>query len=205
VGRDGETRPDQGGAAQAGEDGPTQASQGGPARAGHDGSAQIIEGFARLSEGTLPHRMGITVSAALAEQVTGSMPVDGNIQPYGLLHGGASCVLAETLGSLGAALHAGPGRFAVGIEISASHHRAVTGGVVTGVATRVHGGRTTATYEIAISDDRGRRVCSARLTCLLRDQVPAGGHNPGDITAPGESSGQAPGEAPGQALGEAPR
>ena len=55
--------------------------------------------------------------------------------------------------------------------------------MVTGVATRVHGGRTTATYEIAISDDRGRRVCSARLTCLLRDQVPPGGHDPGHVTA----------------------
>ena len=99
--------------------------------------------------------MGITVSAASAEQVIGTMPVDGNIQPYGLLHGGASCVLAETLGSLGAALHAGPGRFTVGIEISATHHRAVPDGVVTGVATRVHGGRTTATYEIVISDEPG--------------------------------------------------
>jgi uncharacterized protein (TIGR00369 family) len=197
VGRDGETRSGQGGAAQAGQDGGAQAGQDGGVQAGQDGGAQagqhdaqIIEGFARLSEGTLPGRMGITVSAARAEQVIGSMPVDGNIQPYGLLHGGASCVLAETLGSLGAALHAGAGRFAVGIEISATHHRAVAGGVVTGVATRVHGGRTTATYEIAISDGRGRRVCSARLTCLLRDQVPAGGHNPGDITTPG----QAPGE-----------
>jgi uncharacterized protein (TIGR00369 family) len=193
VGRDGETRSGQGGAAQAGQDGGAQAGQDGGVQAGQDGGAQagqhdaqIIEGFARLSEGTLPGRMGITVSAARAEQVIGSMPVDGNIQPYGLLHGGASCVLAETLGSLGAALHAGAGRFAVGIEISATHHRAVAGGVVTGVATRVHGGRTTATYEIAISDGRGRRVCSARLTCLLRDQVPAGGHNPGDIVAPGE-------------------
>jgi uncharacterized protein (TIGR00369 family) len=193
VGRDGETRSGQGGAAQAGQDGGAQAGQDGGVQAGQDGGAQagqhdaqIIEGFARLSEGTLPGRMGITVSAARAEQVIGSMPVDGNIQPYGLLHGGASCVLAETLGSLGAALHAGAGRFAVGIEISATHHRAVAGGVVTGVATRVHGGRTTATYEIAISDGRGRRVCSARLTCLLRDQVPAGGLNPGDIVAPGE-------------------
>ena len=196
MGRDGETRSDPGGADQAGQDGADQAGQ--------DAGAQIIEGFARLSEGTLPGRMGIIVSAARAEQVIGSMPVDGNIQPYGLLHGGASCVLAETLGSLGAALHAGPGRFAVGIEISATHHRAVSDGVVTGVATRVHGGRTTATYEIAISDGRGRRVCSARLTCLLRDQVPAGGHNPGDITAPGRGPGEAPGEAPGPAPGETP-
>jgi uncharacterized protein (TIGR00369 family) len=178
VGRDG--------GALAGQDAAAPAGQDGGAPAGQGDDAQIIEGFSRLSEGTLPGRMGITVSAARAEQVIGSMPVDGNVQPYGLLHGGASCVLAETLGSLGAALHAGPGRFAVGIEISATHHRAVTGGVVTGVATRVHGGRTTASYEIAISDGRGRRVCSARLTCLLRDQVPAGGHNPGEITAAGE-------------------
>ena len=206
MGRDGETRSGQGGAAQAGGDGAAQAGGDGAAQAGgdgaaqaggdgtvqadRDGGAQVIEGFARLSEGTLPGRMGITVSAARAEQVIGSMPVEGNIQPYGLLHGGASCVLAETLGSLGAALHAGPGRFAVGIEISATHHRAVSDGVVTGVATRVHGGRTTATYEIAISDGRGRRVCSARLTCLLRDQVPAGGHNPGDLTAPGAAPGE---------------
>ncbi len=199
--RDGEMRPDQDGAGRASQDGAAQADESGAARAGQDGATpagqdsgrpagqgsgtQIIEGFARLSEGTLPRRMGITVTAATAERVTGTMPVEGNIQPYGLLHGGASCVLAESLGSLGAALHAGPGRFAVGIEISATHHRAATTGLVTGIATRVHGGRTTATYEIAISDDRGRRICSARLTCLLRDQVPPGGHDPGDVTAAG--------------------
>ena len=184
--RDGEMRAGRDGPARAGQDGTGGPGRDGPARAGQGGEAQILEGFARLSEGTLPGRMGITVTAASAEQVTGTMPVDGNIQPYGLLHGGASCVLAESLGSLGAALQAGPGRFAIGIEISATHHRAVAHGVVTGVATRVHGGRTTATYEIAISDDRGRRVCSARLTCLLRDQVPAGGHDPGDVTTAGE-------------------
>jgi uncharacterized protein (TIGR00369 family) len=193
VDRDGEARADADSAARPGEDGQGQAGQDSAAQAGQDSAdpagqdsaAQILEGFARLSEGTLPGLMGITVTAASAGQVTGTMPVDGNIQPYGLLHGGASCVLAESLGSLGAALQAGPGRFAVGIEISATHHRAVAEGVVTGVATRVHGGRTTATYEITISDDRGRRVCSARLTCLLRDQVPPGGHDPGHVTAAG--------------------
>jgi 1,4-dihydroxy-2-naphthoyl-CoA hydrolase len=178
-----EARVDRDGEARTGEDGVSREDS--VARASGDGAAEILTGFARLSEGTLPSRMGITVTAASPEQVTGTMPVDGNIQPYGLLHGGASCVLAESLGSLGAALQAGPGRFAVGIEISATHHRAVAEGVVTGVATRVHGGRTTATYEIAISDDRGRRVCSARLTCLLRDQVPPGGHDPGHVTAAG--------------------
>jgi 1,4-dihydroxy-2-naphthoyl-CoA hydrolase len=189
VDRDGEAQANEDSVARAAQDlagqGGAQAGQESADPAGRDGAADILEGFARLSEGTLPGRMGITVTAASAEQVTGTMPVDGNIQPYGLLHGGASCVLAESLGSLGAALQAGPGRFAVGIEISATHHRAVAEGVVTGVATRVHGGRTTATYEIAISYDRGRRVCSARLTCLLRDQVPPGGHDPGHLTAAG--------------------
>ena len=184
--RDGEMRAERDGEMRADRDGEMRADRDGPAQAGQDGPAQILETFARLSEGTLSGRMGIIVTAASAEQVIGTMPVDGNIQPYGLLHGGASCVLAESLGSLGAALQAGPGRFAIGIEISATHHRAVAHGVVTGVATRVHGGRTTATYEIAIRDDRGRRVCSARLTCLLRDQVPPGGHDPGDVTAAGE-------------------
>jgi 1,4-dihydroxy-2-naphthoyl-CoA hydrolase len=101
--------------------------------------------------------------------VVGTMPVEGNTQPYGLLHGGASCVLAETLGSIGAATHAGPGRIAMGIEINASHHRSATSGYVTGVATQVHGGRTIATYNIEITDEQGRLVCTARLTCMLRD------------------------------------
>ncbi len=137
-----------------------------------DRTQQIVANFAALSRGTLVERMGITISEASAEQVIGSMPVSGNIQAYGLLHGGASCVLAETIGSLGAALHAGPGRFAVGLEISATHHRAAQSGQVTGVATQVHGGRTLTTYEIVISDEQGRRICTSRLTCMLRDRVP---------------------------------
>ncbi len=141
-----------------------------------DSPDRIIAHFTNVSRDTLVGRMGVTIIAASAEQVTGSMPVHGNTQPYGLLHGGASCVLAETLGSLGAALTAGPGRFAVGVEISATHHRGAASGRVTGVATRLHAGRTITSYEIVISDDQGRRVCTARLTCLLRDQMPPGGH-----------------------------
>ncbi|MEU4403150.1 MULTISPECIES: PaaI family thioesterase [unclassified Streptosporangium] len=113
--------------------------------------------------------MGIEITEATAERVVGTMPVEGNIQPYGLLHGGASCVLAETLGSTGAAIHAGPGRIAMGVEINATHHRSATSGLVTGVATRIHGGRTLATYDIEIVDEQGRRVCTSRLTCMLRD------------------------------------
>jgi uncharacterized protein (TIGR00369 family) len=119
--------------------------------------------------GALAERMGVTIVEAAPERVIGSMPVDGNTQPYGLLHGGASCVLAETLGSVGAALHAMRlfnGR-AVGVDINATHHKAVRAGTVTGVATPVRLGRSVVTYEVVISDDAGDRICTARLTCLL--------------------------------------
>lgn len=122
-------------------------------------------------EGTLPERMGIEIGEATPQRVVGTMPVAGNTQPYGLMHGGASCVLAETLGSVGAALHAAPDRLAVGLEISASHHRAVRSGTVTGVATAVHLGRSVATYQIEVTDERDRRVCTARLTCMIVDRV----------------------------------
>ncbi|WP_084774692.1 hotdog fold thioesterase [Nonomuraea candida] len=114
--------------------------------------------------------MGIEFLEAGAERVVGRMPVEGNTQPYGLLHGGASVVLAETLGSVAAAIHAGPERLAVGIEINATHHRPATSGYVKGVATRLHAGRSLATYDIVITDEQGRRVCTSRLTCMLRDR-----------------------------------
>nr|WP_233525937.1 hotdog fold thioesterase [Actinomadura spongiicola] len=119
--------------------------------------------------GDLARTMGVEYLETSAERVVGRMPVAGNTQPYGLLHGGASCVLAESLGSIAAMMHAGEGRIAVGIEINATHHRSATEGHVTGVATRVHGGRTLATYEIVVTDDRDRRICTARLTCMIRD------------------------------------
>ncbi|MCI2421823.1 hotdog fold thioesterase [Saccharopolyspora sp. K220] len=116
--------------------------------------------------------MGIEIVEWGPDRVIGTMPVAGNRQPYGLLHGGANAALAETVGSIAAALHAGANRVAVGLELSCTHHRAATEGVVTGVATPLHQGRTTATYDIAITDEQGRRTCSARLTCALRDQPP---------------------------------
>jgi uncharacterized protein (TIGR00369 family) len=124
---------------------------------------------------TLADRLGITLLEASIERIVATMPVEGNTQPYGLLHGGASVALAETLGSIGAALHARErnGGIAMGIDISATHHRAVRAGVVTGVATPLHLGGSIVTYEIVISDDRGRRVCTCRLTCAIRP-TPAG-------------------------------
>ncbi|BCJ65296.1 hypothetical protein GCM10009779_19980 [Polymorphospora rubra] len=119
--------------------------------------------------GALAERMGITLVELTPERVVGTMPVEGNTQPMGLLHGGASCVLAETLGSVGAALHgATVGRPAVvGVDINATHHKAVNAGTVTGVAVPLHRGRTVSTYEVVITDEKGARVCTARLTCLL--------------------------------------
>ncbi|MET9481278.1 hotdog fold thioesterase [Streptomyces sp. NPDC006638] len=142
---------------------------------------EIIDEYAALgvdlaavfSAGHLGTRMGVEIVEASPERVVGTMPVEGNTQPYGLLHGGASAVLAETLGSIGSMLHGGSRKIAVGVDLNCTHHRGVREGRVTGVATPVHRGRTTATYEIVITDDQDRRVCSARLTCLLRD-APAG-------------------------------
>jgi 1,4-dihydroxy-2-naphthoyl-CoA hydrolase len=117
--------------------------------------------------GGLNEKMGIELTEISAERVVGTMPVEGNTQPYGLLHGGASVTLAETLGSVGSAVHAHPDKLSVGIEINATHHRSATSGTVTGVATAIHLGRTMATYEVVITDERGKRVCTSRITCAL--------------------------------------
>lgn len=120
--------------------------------------------------GALAEQMGIKLLEASASRTVGTMPVSGNTQPFGLLHGGASCVLAETLGSIAATAHATElfGGVAVGVDINATHHRAVRSGTITGVATPLHRGRAVACYEVAITDESGARVCTARLTCSLR-------------------------------------
>jgi uncharacterized protein (TIGR00369 family) len=151
-----------------------------------DSARRITEEYLARSRDTLVDRMGIRILEATAQRVVGTMPVAGNTQPLGLLHGGASCVLAETLGSLGSALHAGPDRVTVGIEISATHHRAAAAGQVTGIASLLHGGRSVTCYEIVISDEQQRRVCTSRLTCMLIDRVP--GRN-----GPGTAAGAPPG------------
>ena len=124
--------------------------------------AEMPQGMGALNE-----RMGIELVEISAERVVATMPVEGNTQPYGLLHGGASVVLAETLGSVGSAIHGHPDRLSVGVDINATHHRAATSGTVTGVATAVHLGRSMATYDVVVSDEQGRRVCTSRITCTL--------------------------------------
>ena len=123
--------------------------------------------------GVLNSKMGFELLAITPERVVGRMPVAGNTQPYGLWHGGASCVLAETLASLGSHMHAQPDKVAVGVDINATHHRSVTAGWVTGTATALRLGRSVASYEIVITDDADRRVCTARVTCqLISPRVP---------------------------------
>jgi uncharacterized protein (TIGR00369 family) len=123
--------------------------------------------------GELNDRLGIEIVDWTPGRMVATMPVDGNRQPYGLLHGGASCVLAEMLGSTAAALAAGPGRFPVGVEINASHHLSVRAGKVTAVCTPLHVGGSLATFQIEITDEGGRRTCTARLTCAyLHRMIP---------------------------------
>ncbi|WP_246281533.1 PaaI family thioesterase [Fodinicola acaciae] len=118
--------------------------------------------------GELPSRMGIRYVEVGPGRLVATMPVEGNRQPLGLLHGGASCVLAETVGSTAAALHGQRrGRVSVGVDINATHHRAARSGTVTAVCTPLYEGGSVTTHSIAITDDEGRLVCSARMTCQL--------------------------------------
>jgi 1,4-dihydroxy-2-naphthoyl-CoA hydrolase len=143
-----------------------------PARTDRSGLGAGAAALQAMNPDSLMQRMGIEMVEATPERLVATMPVAGNTQPYGLLHGGASVVLAETLGSIGAALHAGLGKAVVGLDINATHHRAARSGLVTGVATPVSLGRTLACYEVVVSDEDGKRICTSRITCLIRDAAP---------------------------------
>jgi 1,4-dihydroxy-2-naphthoyl-CoA hydrolase len=119
--------------------------------------------------GELDEKMGVRILEQSAERVVATMPVEGNRQSFGLLHGGASVAFAEALGSWAAVIHAGPGRSAVGVDINATHHRAARSGLVTGVATAIRLGRTIASHEIVLTDEDGNRICTARITNLIID------------------------------------
>ncbi len=117
--------------------------------------------------GELDSKMGIEITEASPQRLVGTMPVVGNRQPMGLLHGGANVVLAESLGSVGSLIHAGPGRSVVGIDINATHHKSATEGIVTGVATAITLGKTLCVWDIVITNEAGERTCTARITCLI--------------------------------------
>jgi uncharacterized protein (TIGR00369 family) len=129
-----------------------------------DGWDQRWSGVGEL----LTERTGIVFGEANLHRIVATMPVTGNRQPHGLLHGGASAVLAETVGSTAASLHAPEGHVASGVELNCSHHRSAASGHITAVCTPLHVGRTMSTFDIAITDDGGHRICTARLTCAIR-------------------------------------
>lgn len=117
--------------------------------------------------GALVRRLEIEFVEISGNRIVATMPVAGNTQPMGLLHGGASVALAESLGSIGSALHGYPDRVPVGVDINATHHRSARAGLVTGIATPLHLGRRMTTWEIVINDEQGRRLCTSRITCAM--------------------------------------
>jgi 1,4-dihydroxy-2-naphthoyl-CoA hydrolase len=127
----------------------------------------FMEVLRERGRGSLDQKMGIEIIEANPERLVGTMPVEGNTQPLGLLHGGANVVLAESLGSIGTQLHAGPTRRIVGVDINATHHRSATSGIVTAVATAITLGKTLCSYNVEITNDKGERTCTARITCLI--------------------------------------
>ena len=134
------------------------------------GMSDFLEVIRQRGIGALDKKMGIEIIEASPERLVGTMPVEGNTQPIGLLHGGANVVLAESLGSIGTQLHAGADRKIVGVDINATHHKSATSGVVTAVATAISLGKTLCSYQVEITNDKGERTCSARITCLILAQ-----------------------------------
>lgn len=130
---------------------------------------ELVSRLIETKGGQLVQNMGIEFQKLTAEESIATMPVEGNRQVIGLLHGGAHVVLGESLGSLSSAIHAGPGRIAVGIEINATHSRSVSEGIVTGTCRALVLGRTLCTHEIVMTDEQGRRLSTVRMTNFLKD------------------------------------
>jgi uncharacterized protein (TIGR00369 family) len=133
-----------------------------------EAAAQLIE---LRGLGPLAEKMGIQLLELSAERAVATMPVAGNTQPLGVLHGGAHVVLGESLGSFAANVWAHPEKVAVGIEVNATHSRPVSTGVVTAVCTAISLGKTLATHEIVVSDEQGRRLSTVRITNFLKEKA----------------------------------
>lgn len=132
-----------------------------------EAAAQLIE---LRGLGPLAEKMGIELLELSAERAVATMPVEGNTQPLGVLHGGAHVVLGESLGSFAANVWAHPEKVAVGIEVNATHSRPVSTGVVTAVCSAISLGKTLATHEIVVSDEQGRRLSTVRITNFLKEK-----------------------------------
>jgi uncharacterized protein (TIGR00369 family) len=131
---------------------------------------QALAAMQRMSLGPLADKMGIELLELSAERSIATMPVTGNTQPLGLVHGGAYVVLGESLGSTSANVHAHPNGYAVGIEINATHHKSATSGIVTGTCTAIKLGKTLTTHEIKVTDEDGELLSTIRITNLIREK-----------------------------------
>lgn len=128
-----------------------------------------LEDLKGLGEGTMGSHLGIKFCGIGPDFISATMPVDERTrQPYGLLHGGASVVLAETLGSVGSFFVIDNTKFlCVGLEVNANHLRSVREGIVTGIATPFHLGATTHVWNIKIVDSAAKVICISRLTVAI--------------------------------------
>ena len=131
-------------------------------------SEKALEVMGMRGMGALADSMGIKLIELSAEKAVATMPVIGNTQPLGLLHGGAHVVLGESLGSFAANVFAHPDGYAVGIELNASHHGSITEGLVTGTCRAIKLGKTLTTHEITMTDESGRLLSTVRITNLIR-------------------------------------
>jgi uncharacterized protein (TIGR00369 family) len=129
---------------------------------------QALEVMKLRGIGALAEKMGIELKEVSAERTVATMPVEGNTQPLGILHGGAHVVLAESLGSIAANVHAHPWGYAVGIELNASHHSSASEGIVTGTCTAVKLGKSLTTHEVKMTDEKGNLLSTVRITNFLR-------------------------------------
>ena len=116
----------------------------------------------------LDDKMGMQLLEVTPTRAVGRCPVPGNTQPFGLWHGGASCVMAESLASLAAAAEVGPEGVVTGVDINATHLRPARSGWITATASAIRIGGTLATYDVNLVDDDGARVCAARITVFLK-------------------------------------
>lgn len=130
-----------------------------------DSALELLE---QRGLGALAEKMGIQLLELSAERAVATMPVSGNTQPLGLLHGGAHVVLAESLGSFAANVHAHPWGYAVGIELNATHHSSITEGLVTGTCVAIKLGKTLTSHEISMTDESGRLLSTVRITNFIR-------------------------------------
>ena len=125
----------------------------------------------KITLGELDEKMGVKIVEESVQRVVATMPVEGNRQSFGLLHGGASLAVGEAVGSWAAVKHASTlDKTAVGVDVSATHHKSAREGLVTITATPIHLGGTVTTHEVVISNAAGERLCTLRITNLLLDR-----------------------------------